>query len=56
MQEYHVVWDIDVVAKNEREAAEIALEMQRDPDSIATIFKVGKKNNIITKYKEIDVR
>jgi hypothetical protein len=53
MAEYHVFWEIDVEAKNEKDAAKIALEIQRDPESIATVFRVGKKGKPITLYKEV---
>ena len=35
-----VVWTVDVEAATPREAAQKALEMQRDPDSLATVFDV----------------
>lgn len=39
--EYEVVWRIDDGgARSPREAAEYALEMQRDPESTATVFEV----------------
>lgn len=37
---YHVVWRIDVDADSPEEAARKAQEIQRDPDSIATVFDV----------------
>lgn len=40
MPEYRVTWNIDIDAPNPRKAAEKALEMQRDPSSIATVFEV----------------
>lgn len=54
MAEYHVFWEIDVEAENEKDAAKIALEIQKDPESIATIFHVGKTGKKIVKYKCID--
>ena len=39
-----VVWEIDVDADSAREAAEKALRIQRDPDSIATVFDVVEKD------------
>jgi hypothetical protein len=33
-------WEIDVDARTPREAARKALAIQRDPDSIATVFDV----------------
>jgi hypothetical protein len=35
-----VSWAIDVTADNAKEAAEKALAIQRDPDSLATVFDV----------------
>ena len=40
MQTYRVKWDIDIQADTPREAAQKALEIQRDPESIATMFDV----------------
>jgi hypothetical protein len=38
---YRVLWEIDIFdADSPREAAEKALEIQRKPDSIATVFTV----------------
>jgi hypothetical protein len=39
--EYRVKWEIDVDARSPREAAHKALKIQRDPESIATVFEVG---------------
>lgn len=38
--EYRVVWTIEINADSPREAAELALEIQRDPDSEALSFEV----------------
>ncbi len=35
-----VKWEIDIDARTAREAAREALRIQRDPDSIATVFEV----------------
>lgn len=35
-----VIWEIQVEADSKREAAQKALEIQRDPDSTATVFNV----------------
>ena len=40
MSEYIVVWEIGVEAKSHREAAELAKQIQLDPDSTATFFVV----------------
>lgn len=37
---YLVCWEIDIWAKNPKEAAEKALKIQRNPESIATVFSV----------------
>jgi hypothetical protein len=40
MPEYHVSWEIDLSADSPREAAAKALAIQRDAESIATVFDV----------------
>ena len=40
MMNYRVSWKIDIDAESPREAAEMALEIHRRPDSIATVFTV----------------
>jgi hypothetical protein len=42
MTSYFVEWSIDIDADSPREAAEKALEIQRDPSSSATVFSVIK--------------
>jgi hypothetical protein len=47
-KDYLVEWDIDIDADNPRDAAMLALAAQRNPESIATVFKVthkGKKHD-----------
>ncbi len=44
---YRVTWVIDIDADTPREAAEKALEIQRDPQSIATHFIVRAVNSIM---------
>jgi len=39
---FRVRWEIDVDAEDQREAAQRALDIQRDPESIATVFEVEK--------------
>lgn len=41
MPEYLVTWEVDVEAESPHAAAEKALEMQRDPGSLATCFTVA---------------
>ena len=40
MPEYRVHWEIDLDADSPREAAEKALTIHRNPESIATVFDV----------------
>ena len=40
LREYHVMWEIELSATSARDAAKQALDVQRDPDSTATIFTV----------------
>lgn len=40
-KEYRVTWYIDIYAASPEDAARRALEIQRDPESIATIFDVA---------------
>ena len=42
-----VCWEIDVDAKTPREAARIALAIQRDPSSIATVFDVQHRGMMV---------
>lgn len=40
MKSYRVRWEIDIEADSPEEAAQEALAIQRDEDSIATVFNV----------------
>lgn len=51
MAKYHVTWEIDIDARNPTQAARKALEIQREPESIATVFKVFSDK----KMHEIDL-
>lgn len=44
MTEYHVSWTIDLEADTPEQAARQALEIQRDPSSIATVFEVSRRD------------
>jgi len=37
---YRVTWTIDLEAESPRQAAEASLSIQRNPESIATVFEV----------------
>jgi hypothetical protein len=51
---YRVVWEIDIEdAKTPLEAAQKALEIQRDPNSAATVFQVFENDKKL--FKEIDL-
>lgn len=39
-QEYLVEWEIEITAASPRDAARRAMEIQRDPQSRATVFTV----------------
>lgn len=45
--EFRLRWEIDVSASSSREAAEKALQIQRKPDSIATVFDVVDRDGKI---------
>jgi hypothetical protein len=53
MPEYLVTWSIDIEADSEEEAAKQAQEIQRDPESTATVFSVESDDSPV---KLIDVR
>lgn len=55
--EYRVTWVIEVEAESPREAAEEAQRIQRDPDSLATVFVVSEYNNggEIQKTQSVDL-
>lgn len=64
MAMYQVTWTIEVDARSHRSAAREALRIQRDPESIATVFEVrsykAPRASAIKKchnheYKEIDL-
>lgn len=40
MKTYTVQWEIELDAESSRDAAELALEWQRDPNGTATVFTV----------------
>lgn len=46
--EYLVTWQIELTADSPREAAEEALRIHRNPDSIATVFEVRSEDGTST--------
>jgi len=53
MTHYRVMWEIDIDADTAKDAAKMALKIQRDCKSIATVFDV--KNYVTDKIKRIDL-
>lgn len=47
LKAYRVMWEIDIEATDPETAARRALAIQRDPNSIATVFKVDGDWNIV---------
>jgi len=43
LKEYRVIWEVELYAASPRDAAQKALEMQRDPDATATVFDVYRQ-------------
>ena len=50
-KQFSITWVIDICATNHKEAAEKALSIQRDKDSIATVFLVSDGSS----EKQIDL-
>ena len=50
---YRVIWEIDVDARSPRAAAQGALRIQRDPESIATVFSVRDADSKIPLDDEV---
>lgn len=48
MAEYRITWTIDVTADTAEDAAREALRIQRDPQSIATVFDVEGDDGAVT--------
>lgn len=53
LRHYHVVWAIDVYAGSKEEAASKALEIQRDPTSIATVFDVMEEDGVDSAFIDL---
>jgi hypothetical protein len=45
--EYLVTWKINLSARHPKDAAIMALQIQRDPESIATVFEVKDQDGKI---------
>ena len=53
MSRYRVTWVIDIEADTPTQAARAALAIQRDPESIATVFEVSNDDG--TDSRRIDL-
>lgn len=53
--EFKVKWEIDVEAQTHEEAARSALDIMRDPESLATVFWV-RENILATEGKSVDAK
>ena len=62
MPTYRVIWRIDIQAESAVAAAERAREVQRDPESVASLFEVierpgpGRETDHSTPRIAVDVR
>jgi len=52
--EYHVLWEMDVIADNPLEAAKEALNVHRDLSSIASVFTVTDAAGVETTIDAIE--
>jgi len=57
VKRYRVSWEIDVYAGSRRQAAETALRIQQDIESIALVFNVGEfnPNEMLMEMHEVDL-
>lgn len=46
-RDYYVEWRIDIIADSPEEAAWQALQIQRDPESTATVFHVATDDGFV---------
>jgi len=52
---YRVKWEIDIEASDFEDAARQALAIQRDPNSIATVFDCSYKDNVGAGCMRVDL-
>jgi len=52
---YHVSWGIELDAENPEAAARAALTIQRNPSSIATVFRVRPHQSAPATTRQIDL-
>jgi hypothetical protein len=53
--EYKVAWHIDIDADSPEDAARKALAIQRNPESIATVFNVRTVGLPVNEYTTVDI-
>jgi hypothetical protein len=53
---HRVTWEIDIEADTARAAALRAQEIQRDPESSATVFKVHRENGAVATFDLVPPR
>ncbi|KKU08892.1 MAG: hypothetical protein UX12_C0028G0009 [Candidatus Collierbacteria bacterium GW2011_GWC1_45_47] len=56
LKTYKVTWEMELGATSPREAAELALEIQRDPLSSATVFTVVDTYDMQAWEETIDLK
>ncbi len=54
MTEFRVVWEIDIEAATPKQAAERAFAIQRDPESMATVFAMTDPSGVTTEIDLLD--
>jgi hypothetical protein len=54
MYHYRVRWEIDILADDARAAAEEAQRIQRDPESIATVFEMFNENGDLVAVHDLN--
>lgn len=54
MKTYLVSWEIEVDADDPKQAAQRALAIQKDPSSLATVFKVERRRWAQTLYVDLE--
>jgi hypothetical protein len=57
MNEYIVTWAVNLSADSPADAARKALEMQRDPDSLALVFDVYQEHapSVLIRSERVDL-
>jgi hypothetical protein len=55
MPSFHISWEIELNAADEVDAARKALAIQRDPNSIATVFDVINQDECAPVMARIDL-